>query len=176
MTPRVFEDERGYFLESYRQSVFEQHASLPHFVQDNMSWSRKNVLRGLHYQLNPAAQGKLVHCAVGEILDVAVDIRVDSPSYGRWVSARLDDRAHAMLYVPPGFAHGFVVLSEQALVHYKTTGEYAPHLEAGIRWDDATLAIEWGVDCPIVSEKDQHLPGFDEAPNNFFQVVAPSGC
>lgn len=160
MTPKVFGDERGFFMESFNQRVFEEvtdvHAT---FVQDNHSRSRQGVLRGLHYQVEQP-QGKLVRVIVGEILDVAVDIRKNSATFGQWASARLSAYHYQQLWVPEGFAHGFLVLSEVAEVLYKTTDYYAPQHERSIRWDDPTLAIDWQRDSwswgqePHVSPKD----------------------
>ncbi len=155
--PQVFPDNRGWFKENYRQDVFAKHGIGP-FVQDNVSFSTYGVLRGLHFQLPPKDQGKLVSCLLGEILDVAVDIRKDSPSYGKWVAEHLSAENHRMLWFPAGFAHGFVVLSETALVVYKVTAPYTPELDRGIRWDDPDLAIDWQIENPIISSKDAKLP------------------
>ncbi len=152
--PRVFEDERGFFLESYQKERFTK-AGLPfEFVQDNHSFSRQGVLRGLHYQIQQP-QGKLVRVIAGEVFDVAVDIRRSSPTFGRWTSAILSAANHTILWIPPGFAHGFFVLSEQAEVLYKATDYYAPQWERTILWNDPALAIDWPVGpTPIVSAKD----------------------
>jgi dTDP-4-dehydrorhamnose 3,5-epimerase len=158
IVPRVFEDERGFFMENYKCSAFEAFGVVDPFVQDNHSRSRRGVLRGLHFQRQPKAQGKLVRAVVGEIFDVAVDIRVGSASYGEWVSALLSAENQQMLYVPAGFAHGFCVLSEVAEVSYKATEEYSPEHDAGIRWDDPEIGIEWPIDHPVVSAKDAGLP------------------
>jgi len=155
--PDVFPDARGWFLEAYRLEDFRSHGIGP-FVQDNLSCSRQGVLRGLHFQRPPKAQGKLVSCPSGEIWDVAVDIRPDSPTFGKWVAEHLSGDNHRMLWIPPGFAHGFVTLSGQAIVAYKVTESYAPELDAGIRWDDPDLAIPWPVSSPLVSPKDAALP------------------
>ena len=142
------------------------------FVQDNISYSRQHVLRGLHYQLSPAAQGKLVLAVHGVIFDAVVDIRRGSPTYGNWVGATLDS-AHGpqLLYVPPGFAHGFCVLSDQASVAYKATAEYVPAMERGIGWNDPALKIAWPIDTPILNERDAALPTLAAADNDF--VYAP---
>lgn len=155
--PKVFRDERGTFYESFRQQLFEEATGQRAvFVQDNQTSSGKGVLRGLHYQLPPKAQGKLVRVLAGEIYDVAVDIRKHSSAFGRWIGERLSAENKKQLWVPPGFAHGFVVLSEQADVLYKTTEYYAPKLERCIRWDDPDLAITWPIESkPILSVKDQ---------------------
>lgn len=161
-------DERGSFTEVYRYSNFAAHGIPDKFVQDNLSRStRRGVLRGLHYQKDPKAQGKLVIVLRGEIYDVAVDIRKGSPTYGRWVSTTLTDRTPAAVFVPPGFAHGFCVLSDGADVLYKCTEEYAPELDRGIRWDDPDLAIPWPTTAPILSPRDAKWPTLDEADINF---------
>lgn len=156
LEPRVFGDERGYFFESYNQLEFETATGLSvAFVQDNQSRSRKNVLRGLHYQ-NPLAQGKLVRVLAGEIFDVAVDLRRHSPGFGQWDGIRLSADNRRALWVPPGFAHGFLVVSEYADVFYKTTAYYAPQHEQCILWNDSRLAIEWPLDGPPeLSAKDR---------------------
>ncbi|MCS6810619.1 MAG: dTDP-4-dehydrorhamnose 3,5-epimerase [Tepidimonas sp.] len=159
LQPRVFGDARGFFLESFNQRDFEAATGLRGitFVQDNHSRSRRGVLRGLHYQLPPRAQGKLVRVARGVVWDVAVDIRRDSPTFGRWVGVELSDANQRQLWIPPGLAHGFVVLSEEADFLYKTTDYYAPELERCIRWDDPTIGIDWpalGM-APLLSAKDQ---------------------
>lgn len=154
LQPRVFEDERGFFLESYQKERFAA-AGIPfEFVQDNHSLSRKGVLRGLHYQIRQA-QGKLVRVIAGEVFDVAVDIRRSSPTFGRWASAILSAANKTMLWIPPGFAHGFYIISEQAEVLYKTTDYYAPQWERTILWNDPALGIVWPPGpAPIVSPKD----------------------
>lgn len=165
--PKVFPDERGFFMETYKYSEFEANGIPQRFVQDNFSHSVRGVLRGLHYQKAPAAQGKLVMAVRGEIFDVAVDIRKGSPTYGRWVGVRLSSENRRMLWVPEGFAHGFVVLSEEADVMYKVTSEYAPELDRGIRWNDPEIGIDWPVKNPILSPKDNAQPFLAEADNNF---------
>lgn len=154
--PKVFGDERGFFFESFNQKVFNELTGLDvQFVQDNHSRSAKNVLRGLHYQLPPKAQGKLVRAVVGEVFDVAVDIRKDSPTFGKWVGEVLSADNKRQLWIPPGFAHGFLVLSEAAEFLYKTTDYYAPEFECCIRWDDPDLAIKWPIgERPQLSPKD----------------------
>ena len=155
--PRVFEDDRGYFYEAYRESVLKDAGIDKHFVQDNVSRSYHNAIRGLHYQIeNP--QAKLVQCLSGTILDVAVDIRKDSISFGNYVAIKLSDVSKRMLYIPEGFAHGFSVLSDEAIVAYKCSDYYNREGERGIRWDDPTIRINWDVDRPILSEKDRKLP------------------
>lgn len=154
--PKVFGDSRGFFFESFNARTFAERTGVDvEFVQDNHSRSRQGVLRGLHYQLqNP--QGKLVRVTLGEVLDVAVDIRRGSPTFGRWVSARLSAENHRQMWIPAGFAHGFVVLSESADFLYKTTDYYNPAAERCIRWDDPQLAIDWQLtSAPLLSAKDQ---------------------
>ncbi|OCZ65933.1 dTDP-4-dehydrorhamnose 3,5-epimerase [Achromobacter xylosoxidans] len=163
--PKVFGDDRGFFMESFNQEVFQQLTGLDvTFVQDNHSKSSKGVLRGLHYQLAPKAQGKLVRVVRGAVFDVAVDIRRSSPTFGQWVGAELSETNHRQLWVPPGFAHGFLVLSDSAEFLYKTTDYYAPSLERCIIWNDAELAIDWpkGVE-PRLSPKDEQGKRFSEA-------------
>ena len=155
LEPRVFRDERGFFFESYNQQNMASVGIAETFVQDNHSCSSRNVLRGLHYQVQHA-QGKLVRVAVGEILDVAVDLRRSSATFGRWEAVRLSGGNNRMLWIPPGFAHGFRVMSEKAHVLYKATDFYAPEHERTLAWNDPQLKIEWELDGePIVSAKDQ---------------------
>jgi dTDP-4-dehydrorhamnose 3,5-epimerase len=156
----AYSDSRGFFMETYRASAFKANGIAEDFVQENVSHSVKGVLRGLHYQRDPHAQGKLVRCIRGEIFDVAVDVRPNSPTRGKWVSAILSGTNHDELYVPPGFAHGFCVMSDEADVAYACTAEYAPAHEAGIIWNDPAIAIEWPVASPIVSAKDSANPSF----------------
>jgi dTDP-4-dehydrorhamnose 3,5-epimerase len=164
LEPRVHEDERGFFLESYNRRAFREAAGLDvEFVQDNQSFSVRSVLRGLHYQVRQA-QGKLVHVVAGEIFDVAVDLRRGSPTFGKWLGTTLTGGGHRMLWIPPGFAHGYVVLSEHAVVFYKTTDFYAPQHERTVLWDDADLAIRWPLaGAPIVSDKDRRGSPFRAA-------------
>ena len=161
--PQAFADERGFFMETYRLSDFAAAGIADRFVQSNVSYSKRGVLRGLHYQKQPKAQAKLVHVVAGEIYDVVVDLREDSPSFGRWYATVLSAENGRMLYVPPWCAHGFCVLSEEARVAYSVTEEYSPELERGILWSDPALAISWPVEAPIVSPKDQALPLFAAA-------------
>jgi dTDP-4-dehydrorhamnose 3,5-epimerase len=151
--PRVFEDGRGYFLETHHLRKYATHGLDPVFVQDNLSYSKQGVLRGLHYQY-PKWQGKLVSVIQGEIFDVAVDLRRDSPTFGQWFGLVLSEHNHLQLYVPPGFAHGFCVTSDQAYVHYKCTDYYQPEQEHTILWNDPAIGIEWPVREPSLSEKD----------------------
>jgi len=165
LEPRVFEDERGYFYESFNQKQFEEVIGYPvNFVQDNHSQSAKNTLRGLHYQLPPHAQGKLVRVTVGEVFDVAVDIRRNSPTFGQWVGEYLSAENRRQLWIPPGFAHGFLVTSELAEFQYKCTDFYAPECEGSIRWDDKEVNIDWPVENkPVLSRKDGEAVEFVKA-------------
>lgn len=157
--PKVFGDARGFFAETFRADVLEAHGVTARFVQDNQSRSRRGVLRGLHYQLQQP-QGKLVRVSSGSVFDVAVDVRVGSPCFGQWFGAVLDDVSHRQMYVPPGFAHGFVVLSETADFVYKCTDYYHPQSEQGIAWDDPAIGIEWPAltEPLLLSAKDQTNP------------------
>ena len=167
--PRVFEDNRGYFFEAYNKSVFEAEGVSYNFVQDNQSFSKYGTIRGLHYQQNPYAQCKLVRALQGSILDVAVDIRKKSPTYGQVFSIELTGENKKQLLIPPGFAHGFSVLGETAVVMYKCDALYNKESEAGIIYNDPELAIDWQLPdgAAIVSEKDLILPGLKECKNNF---------
>jgi dTDP-4-dehydrorhamnose 3,5-epimerase len=170
--PKVYGDDRGFFFESYNALELAKALGLrQEFVQDNHSKSRQGVLRGLHYQLAPQAQGKLVRVVAGEVFDVAVDIRKGSATFGRWVGETLSSDNHKQLWIPPGFAHGFLTLSEFAEVFYKTTDFYAPRLECAINWNDADIGINWPLEQiavrPILSIKDQEAPPFQSA--SFFE-------
>lgn len=164
---KAFLDERGFFMESFKESAFKENGIDNRFVQDNYSHSVKGVLRGLHYQKNPKAQAKLVMAIKGEIFDVAVDVRKGSPNYGKWVGEILSEQNHRLLYVPEGFAHGFVVLSKEADVVYKVNSEYSPEHERGIVWNDREVGVKWPNDAPIVIKKDLDLPSLKNADNNF---------
>jgi dTDP-4-dehydrorhamnose 3,5-epimerase len=164
---KVFADDRGFFVEAYKYCEFGCGGISRTFCQDNYSRSVRRVLRGLHYQKNPAAQAKLVSVVRGEIFDVSLDIRSGSPTYGQWVSAVLSDQNHRLLYVPEGFAHGFQVLSDQADVLYKVTAEYSPEHERGIHWNDPSLRILWPIPDPLISPRDARLPNLKDAENNF---------
>jgi len=155
---KYYPDERGYFLESFKESEFSANKINAKFVQDNVSFSTKGVLRGLHYQQKPKEQAKLVSVILGEIFDVAVDIRKDSSTYGKWVGQILSEKNHKMLYIPEGFAHGFCTLSDTANVLYKVTNEYSPENERGIIWNDPNISILWPIKNLIISEKDKKLP------------------
>lgn len=161
--PRVFPDERGYFLETWNQLRYAEAGIDVTFVQDNLSFSRRGVLRGLHYQ-NPNAQGKLVSAAHGEVFDVAVDLRVDSPTFRQWVGVTLSAENQRRLWVPAGFAHGFVVTSESAVFAYKCTDYYAPRDERSLRWNDPELSIDWPVESPVLSAKDAQAPLLRDTP------------
>ncbi len=167
--PTVFEDSRGYFFESYNQQLFQQNGIEANFVQDNQSKSSYGVIRGLHYQKNPHAQAKLVRVLEGSILDVAVDIRKHSPTYGQHFALELSAENKKQLYIPEGFAHGFSVLTETAVVMYKCNAFYNKQSEGGIRYNDPELNIDWKVDLSkaVISEKDAQLPDFKNAVTNF---------
>jgi len=162
-----FPDDRGYFKEIFKESNFIKNGINTRFVQDNFSRSTKGVLRGLHYQKNPKAQAKLVTVLHGEIFDVAVDIRKNSPTYGKWIGETLSEQNHKLLYIPEGFAHGFCVLSEEADIFYKVNQEYSPEHDSGFIWNDPEINIKWPIDKPIISEKDQKLPLLQNAYHNF---------
>ena len=164
---RAFPDARGFFMETYKHSEFETHGIPDVFVQDNFSHSTKGILRGLHYQKDPKAQGKLVSVLRGEIFDVAVDIRAGSPTFGKWVGVNLSAEKHELLFVPTGFSHVFLALSDEVDVLYKVTEEYAPEVDRGITWNDPDIGITWPLKSPILSEKDLELPPLKEADNNF---------
>jgi dTDP-4-dehydrorhamnose 3,5-epimerase len=167
--PKVFGDARGYFLESYNQKKFEEVVGKISFVQDNESKSSKGVLRGLHFQKPPFNQAKLVRCIEGRVMDVAVDIRKGSPTYGKHVAIELTGENKRQLFVPRGFAHGFSVLSDTAVFAYKVDNSYAPEFDAGIRWNDKELNIQWGLEesGALVSAKDAELPFFLEFDSPF---------
>jgi len=164
LEPKIFTDARGFFLESYNRRTFKEATGVDaQFVQDNQSFSVRNVLRGLHYQIRQP-QGKLVQVLAGDIYDVVVDLRRRSPTFGKWTSAQLSGGTHRMLWVPAGFAHGYLVLSEHAIVLYKTTDYYAPEHERTILWNDPALGIRWPLEgAPIVSDKDRRAPPFSSA-------------
>jgi dTDP-4-dehydrorhamnose 3,5-epimerase len=157
--PRFFTDDRGMFFESYNETLFKSLGLPTNFVQDNQSFSKKGVVRGLHFQKAPFAQGKLVRVISGEVLDVAVDIRPESPTFGQYETFLLSSENNNMAYVPEGFAHGFVAL-EDSVFSYKCTNLYSKESESGILWNDPDLGIDWGITDPIVSEKDLILPTF----------------
>ncbi len=165
--PIVFADDRGFFMETYKYSDFAKAGIKERFVQDNHSKSIKNVLRGIHFQLNPKAQGKLVRCIKGRIFDVAVDLRKNSPTFKQWVGVELSEDNKFMLYIPAGFGHAFLTLSDEAEVMYKTTEEYSKKHDSGIRWNDPEINITWGISSPILSSKDANLPYLKDSNINF---------
>jgi dTDP-4-dehydrorhamnose 3,5-epimerase len=170
--PKFCGDSRGFFLEVFKVSEFIDAGMTGPIVQINHSLSSQGVLRGLHYQMNPMAQGKLVRIIKGEILDVAVDIRKGSPHYGKWIGVRLSDANRKMLFIPPGFAHGFCVLSDEAeMVYYITVSEYAPAHDRGIFWNDPAIGIDWPVKEPLLSDKDRRQPLLKDAENNFLYMI-----
>ncbi len=156
--PVVFADDRGYFFESFHKEKFASFGIDKPFIQDNESKSQKGVLRGLHYQLAPYAQGKLVRVVKGSVLDVAVDLRKNSPTFGKWVSVTLSEENKWMCWIPEGFAHGFITLEDNTIFTYKCTNIYHKPSEGSIRWNDPTLAIDWGTELPILSLKDAEAP------------------
>lgn len=163
IVPSVYTDQRGYFLETWHQTRYAELGINWPFVQDNLSFSYRGVLRGLHFQ-NPTPQGKLVSILQGEVFDVAVDIRRSSPTFKQWQGFLLSSENKHQLFIPPGFAHGFVVLSETALCHYKCTNFYSKNDELTIRWDDPEIAIKWPIPNPILSQKDASAPQLRELP------------
>jgi len=165
--PNVFSDERGYFFESYNEESYRNAGIDLSFVQDNISKSKKNTIRGLHYQIGKKAQGKLCKVIYGKVLDVAVDIRFGSPTFGKYFSSELSEENHIQLWIPPGFAHGFSVLSEEAIFSYKCTALYSKEHERSILFNDSSLNINWIVDSPIVSEKDLKAPLLKDIQKDF---------
>ena len=165
--PTVFEDDRGYFFESYNKEKFLQHGLDQNFVQDNESKSVKNVVRGLHFQKPPYSQGKLVRVMKGSVLDVAVDIRRNSQTYGQWTSVELTENNKWMYWIPPGFAHGFATLEDDTVFFYKCTNVYNKASEGSIRWNDPDLGIDWKLDHPVLSEKDKQAPLFRDFESPF---------
>ena len=163
--PQIHEDNRGYFFESYKLPIYNQYLGREIiFIQDNEAKSSKGVLRGLHFQIPPFEQAKLIRVIQGSILDVAVDLRINSPTYGKHISVELDDKNKHQLFIPKGFAHGYIVLSEEATIAYKVDSEYRPDMESGIIFNDANLNIDWILPSSdiLVSDKDRNLPGFLE--------------
>lgn len=173
--PRIFKDSRGYFFESYSKREFDEKVRPVDFVQDNESCSTRGVIRGLHFQRPPFAQSKLVRCAKGAVLDVAVDIRKGSPTYGRHVSVELTEENHRQLFIPRGFAHGFAVLSDIAVFQYKCDNYYAPQADGGISIADTSLGIDWRIDpaTAILSEKDTRHPLLKDFDSPFDINIAP---
>ncbi len=170
--PRVFGDERGFFMEGFNGRRYEERGLPGGFVQDNLSYSARGVLRGLHFQ-NPKAQGKLVSVLEGEVFDVAVDIRVGSPTFGEWTGVTLSAKNKRQFYVPPDFAHGFVVTSEAALFFYKCTEYYSPENEGTILWNDGEIGIEWPIETPALSEKDRAAKPLSEMPEDALPHYEP---
>jgi len=162
--PNVHEDKRGYFYENYRDELFEENGLPTNFRQDNQTKSVKGTLRGLHYQLK-YPQGKLVRVSLGMVYDVAVDIRKTSPTFSQYFGMNLTDKDHMQMYIPPGFAHGFCVLSDQAIFQYKCTEIYHPEDEYGVRWDDSQININWSISEPVISDRDLELPFLAEQKN-----------
>lgn len=165
LEPDVFSDERGFFLETWNSTRYEDADITGPFVQDNISFSRKGVLRGLHFQY-PQSQGKLVQVLSGRVVDVAVDIRVGSPTFGHWISEVLSDANHRQMYIPPGFAHGYCVTSETAVFSYKCTDFYNPATESGIIFNDPDLNIDWSTRQPVLSTKDANYPRLKDLPHD----------
>lgn len=163
--PKVLGDSRGFFMETFNDKLFRENGIAENFVQDNVSRSKQGTLRGLHYQLAPNAQGKLVRVTSGAVYDVAVDIRKNSPTFGKYIGIELSAENKKLLWIPPGFAHGFYVISEEAEFCYKCTAPYSPQSETGILWNDATIDINWPIiaNKTILSDKDQNLPSFKNA-------------
>jgi dTDP-4-dehydrorhamnose 3,5-epimerase len=168
--PRAFGDARGFFMETWQQERYEKIGIREKFVQDNLSYSTRGVLRGLHYQ-QPNTQGKLVSVVHGEVFDVAVDIRVGSPTFGQWVGVNLSGENHRQLWLPPGFAHGFCVLSDTTYFTYKCTDIYTPSAEGGIIWNDPDIGIEWPMKDTVLSEKDQVYPRIRDIPDARLPVM-----
>ncbi len=165
--PKVFGDHRGYFFESYSKKVLQEHGVTYEFVQDNISKSKKGTVRGLHYQIGDKAQGKLCQVIQGSVIDVAVDIRFGSPTFGKYVMCELNDIDHNLIWVPPGFAHGFCVTSDEAIFHYKCTEFYSPKDERAILYNDTDLNIPWNISEPLVSEKDLVAKKFKDIDKDF---------
>ncbi len=171
LEPKILKDERGYFMESFKQTEFESHIGSVNFIQENESLSSRGVLRGLHYQLAPYSQAKLVRVIQGEVLDVAVDLRIGSPTFGKYVAILLSGENKKQLFIPQGFAHGFKVLSEKALFQYKVDNPYKPDLETGVLYNDPMIGVDWEInesDKIILSEKDKQLPLLSEAKLNIY--------
>lgn len=169
LTPDVFTDERGFFLESFQEKRYQEVLGQDiHFVQDNLSLSKKGVLRGLHYQAPPFEQGKLVSVLRGRVLDVALDICFGSPTFGKYTAVELSAENHKQFWIPPGFAHGFVALEDDTIFTYKCTNVYSKEHDWGVRWNDPSLDIEWGMKNLIVSEKDQKHPLLKDITKEFF--------
>jgi dTDP-4-dehydrorhamnose 3,5-epimerase len=174
LEPKVFDDSRGYFMETYKEPEFEQYIGRVHFMQDNESCSTQGVLRGLHYQMEPYAQSKLVRVIYGKVFDIAVDIRKGSPTFGKYIAVELSGENRRQLFMPKGFAHGFYVMSEMAVFIYKVDNPYAPAYERGIRFNDPTIDVDWRLfpeNKINTSEKDRNAPLLSDAENNFIYNV-----
>ena len=167
--PKVFKDERGYFFESFKKNIFENYGIKLNFVQDNISKSKKGTIRGLHYQIGENAQGKLCQVIAGRVIDVAVDIRFNSPTFGKHFSIELSEENHLQLFIPPGFAHGFSVLSDEAIFSYKCTAYYSKEDERSILYNDPDLNIDWQIENPVVSEKDLKAKLFKNIDRDFLE-------
>jgi dTDP-4-dehydrorhamnose 3,5-epimerase len=167
VTSDVYPDGRGFFVEMFRENIFSDYGVRGPWVQFNRSYSKQNVIRGMHYQRLPKAQGKLVMPMQGEIFDVAVDMRQNKPTFGLWAGIKLEAKKAEMLYIPPGFAHGFCTLSQEAEVLYLCSDYYVPEQEGGVVWNDSKIGIEWPIENPIVSARDAALPTLEKADNNF---------
>ena len=165
--PKVYADERGYFFEAYKEKEFEEKMGRVHFMQDNESCSASGVLRGLHYQLEPYSQSKLVRVIQGKVLDVAIDIRKGSPTFGKYIAVELTGENKRQLFIPKGFAHGFYVMSERAVFTYKVDNPYNPQFERCIRFDDPSICIDWPINKIVISDKDRNAPLLCDAENNF---------
>jgi len=172
ITPKVFKDERGYFLESFRKKAFDDYGLEVNFVQDNISKSKKNTVRGLHYQVGDYVQGKLCQVLYGRVLDVAVDIRFGSPTFGKYIATELSEENHDIIWIPSGFAHGFSVLSKEAMFHYKCTNYYSKEHERSILFSDNDLNIDWNVNKPLVSPKDLEAKPFRDIDKDFIYPIA----
>lgn len=167
MQPRVFKDDRGYFFEYFRKDVLKDFGVNVEFVQSNESQSQKNVLRGLHFQNPPFEQGKLIRVVKGAVMDVTVDIRKSSPNYGQWFAYELNEENKTILWIPPGFAHGFLTLSDNTIFQYECTNYYHKDSEGSIRWNDPTINIDWKISDPIISDKDKFAPLFKDFVSRF---------
>jgi dTDP-4-dehydrorhamnose 3,5-epimerase len=168
IVPDVFVDERGFFMESYNALRYKENGIAAEFVQDNINQSKKGVLRGLHYQVPPFAQGKLVQVLQGKVLDVAVDIRFGSPTFGQHVAIELSGENKKQLWIPEGFAHGLVALEDETIFSYKCSGLYSKEHERGVRWNDPTLGIQWGISEPVINSRDANFPLLADIPEDYF--------
>lgn len=167
INPTIFKDDRGYFYETHNKDIFQKNGINAEFVQDNQSFSKKNVLRGLHFQKNPHSQGKLVRVIHGSVLDVVVDIRKSSETFGKHFKIKLSSENNTMLYIPEGFAHGFLALEDNTIFSYKCTNFYNKESECSILWNDMSLSIDWGIENPILTDKDRQASSFTDSFKNF---------